>query len=139
MNPEEPRDKMDETLEAAGWKVRDRLAMDLGAGLGVVVREFTLDAGEAYHEWNSSLPGYEQPRPFIGKPFGSAEELKQAILAKTFRGEPVPTEAELARKQGRSYEPASVLLDRIRSAEPPHAFPATSGARQGHSNTIGDS
>ncbi len=34
--------------------------------------------GEAYHEWNSSLPGYEKPHPAIGKPFGSAEELKQA-------------------------------------------------------------
>jgi len=35
-------------------------------------------SGEAYHEWNSSLPGYEQPHSVIGKPFGSAEELKQA-------------------------------------------------------------
>jgi hypothetical protein len=34
--------------------------------------------GEAYDEWNSSLPGYEQPHSAIGKPFGSAEELKQA-------------------------------------------------------------
>jgi hypothetical protein len=33
--------------------------------------------GEAYHEWNSSLPGYEKPHPTIGKPFGSAKELKQ--------------------------------------------------------------
>ena len=42
------------------------------------------------------------------------EKLTQAILAKAFRGELVPTEAELARKEGRSYEPASVLLERIR-------------------------
>jgi hypothetical protein len=34
--------------------------------------------GEAYHEWNSSLPGYEKPHSVIGTPFGSAEELKQA-------------------------------------------------------------
>jgi len=34
--------------------------------------------GEAYHEWNSSLPGYEKPHSVIGKPFGSAEELEQA-------------------------------------------------------------
>jgi hypothetical protein len=32
-----------------------------------------------------------------------------------FRGELVPTEAELARREGRSYEPASVLLTRIRA------------------------
>ena len=43
------------------------------------------------------------------------EKLTQAILAKAFRGELVPTEAELARREGRSYEPASVLFARIRS------------------------
>ena len=42
-----------------------------------------------------------------------AEKLTQAILAKAFRGELVPTEAELARREGRSYEPASALLARI--------------------------
>jgi type I restriction enzyme R subunit len=48
MSPEErAREKIDEKLEAAGWVVQDRLAMDLGAGPGVVVREFTLDTGEA--------------------------------------------------------------------------------------------
>jgi len=41
------------------------------------------------------------------------ERLTQAILARAFRGELVPTEAELARRECRSYEPASVLLDRI--------------------------
>ncbi|HXP71644.1 MAG TPA: restriction endonuclease subunit S [Candidatus Dormibacteraeota bacterium] len=44
-----------------------------------------------------------------------SEKLTQAILAKAFRGELVPTEAELARREGRSYEPASALLDRIRA------------------------
>jgi type I restriction enzyme, S subunit len=47
-----------------------------------------------------------------------AEKLTQAILAKAFRGELVPTEAELARREGRSYEPASVLLARIRGTSP---------------------
>jgi type I restriction enzyme S subunit len=42
------------------------------------------------------------------------EKSTQAILAKAFRGELVPTEAELARQEGRDYEPASVLLERIR-------------------------
>jgi len=41
--------------------------------------------------------------------------LTQALLAKAFRGELVPTEAELARQEGRDYEPASKLLKRIRS------------------------
>jgi type I restriction enzyme S subunit len=44
-----------------------------------------------------------------------AEKLTQAILAKAFRGELVPTEADLARQEGRDYEPASVLLERIRA------------------------
>jgi type I restriction enzyme S subunit len=44
-----------------------------------------------------------------------AEKLTQAILAKAFRGELVPTEAELAHREARSYEPASVLLARIKS------------------------
>lgn len=42
------------------------------------------------------------------------EKLTQSVLAKAFRGELVPTEAELARREGREYEPASVLLERIR-------------------------
>lgn len=44
-----------------------------------------------------------------------AEKLTQSILAKAFRGDLVPTEAELARREGRDYEPASVLLERIRA------------------------
>jgi type I restriction enzyme S subunit len=43
------------------------------------------------------------------------DKLTQSILAKAFRGELVPTEAELARREGRDYEPASVLLERIRA------------------------
>jgi len=43
-----------------------------------------------------------------------AEKLTLAVLTKAFRGELVPTEAELARPEGREYEPASVLLQRIK-------------------------
>jgi type I restriction enzyme S subunit len=43
------------------------------------------------------------------------EKLTQSILAKAFRGELVPTEAEMARREGRSYESASELLARIKS------------------------
>jgi type I restriction enzyme S subunit len=43
------------------------------------------------------------------------DKLTQSILAKAFRGELEPTEAELARREGRDYEPASVLLERIRT------------------------
>ncbi len=43
--------------------------------------------------------------------------MRQSILAQAFSGRLVPTEAELARREGRVYEPASVLLERIRSGE----------------------
>ena len=46
-----------------------------------------------------------------------ADNLTQSILARAFRGELVPTEAELARAEGRDYEPASVLLERIRAEQ----------------------
>ncbi len=52
-----------------------------------------------------------EQRVAIGKE--RADRLTQAILAKAFRGELVPTEAELARREGRSYEPANMLLERI--------------------------
>jgi type I restriction enzyme S subunit len=41
------------------------------------------------------------------------DQLSPALLAKAFRGELVPTEADLARQEGRDYEPASVLLERV--------------------------
>jgi len=43
------------------------------------------------------------------------EDLTQSILAKAFRGELVPTEAELAEPEGREYETAAMLLDRIKA------------------------
>jgi hypothetical protein len=36
-----------------------------------------------------------------------SERLVQAVLTKAFRGELVPTEAELARREGREYEPGA--------------------------------
>jgi len=60
------------------------------------------------------------------------EKITQAILAKAFRGELVPTEAELARAECRSYEPASVLLERIR-AEREAKQPLSGSGRPNHS------
>jgi type I restriction enzyme S subunit len=45
-----------------------------------------------------------------------ADKLIQSILARAFRGELVPTEAELARREGRGYESAEQLLTRVRAA-----------------------
>lgn len=41
------------------------------------------------------------------------DNLTQSMLGKAFRGELVPTEAELARREGRDYESAQALLERI--------------------------
>ena len=38
---------------------------------------------------------------------------RASVLKAAVEGQLVPTEAELARAEGRDYEPASVLLDRI--------------------------
>ncbi len=67
-----------------------------------------------------------------------AERLTQAILAKAFRGELVPTEAELARAEGRDYEPASALLERIkreRAAQGP-VLKTQSGKRRPRQPTL---
>jgi len=42
------------------------------------------------------------------------EKLRQTILAKAFSGELVETEAAIARREGRDYEAAEVLLERIK-------------------------
>jgi type I restriction enzyme S subunit len=57
---------------------------------------------------------YQRAKPMVDK-------MPQSILAKAFRGELVPTEAELARREGRDYEPASVLLERIKSERAEYA------------------
>lgn len=64
---------------------------------------------------------------------GRTETLTQAILAKAFRGELVPTEAELARREGRSYESAAELLARIEAAK--HEATPTTHSRTRSSQT----
>jgi type I restriction enzyme S subunit len=39
--------------------------------------------------------------------------LRQSILTQAFSGQLVPTEAEMAQREGRDYEPATVLLEWI--------------------------
>ncbi len=52
------------------------------------------------------------------------DALAQAVLAKAFRGELVPTEAELARRENRPYESAGELLERIRASATTPAKPS---------------
>lgn len=55
----------------------------------------------------------------IGAAMARADRLSQAVLEKAFRGDLVPTESELARLEGHSYEPAWALMDRIKSGRKP--------------------
>ncbi len=47
-----------------------------------------------------------------------AERLPRAILEQAMQGDLVPLEADLARLDGREYEPAVFLLDRLRTGRP---------------------
>jgi type I restriction enzyme R subunit len=48
MKPEEKaRQKIDKLLTAAGWDIQDKTQLNLGASLGVVVRNLSLGSGEA--------------------------------------------------------------------------------------------
>jgi type I restriction enzyme S subunit len=58
-----------------------------------------------------------------------AERLRQAILRRAFEGRLVPTEAELAQREGRDYEPASALLERIKAARTSPPGPRSRGER----------
>lgn len=94
---------------------------DLPHVTGMVVADFTI-----------SLPSLNEQREIVrrvealfqladviekrvGAVTARAAKVTQAILAKAFRGELVPTEADLARREGRGYEPAAELLKRIRA------------------------
>lgn len=46
-----------------------------------------------------------------------AGKLPESVLSRAFSGELVPTEAELARAEGRDYETAAQLLERIKASE----------------------
>ncbi len=46
MKPEEKaRQKIDQLLEAAGWQIQNLTELNLGASLGVAIREFPLQSG----------------------------------------------------------------------------------------------
>lgn len=72
----------------------------------------------------------------LTKASANAERITQSILAKAFRGELVPTEAELARHEGREYEPASVLLERIRAERSNQAKSQPASKRKFKKSTV---
>lgn len=85
---------IDPRLRAAGWRIA---RFDASRRLG---RNVPLAVGERMKLASTR-----------------AEKLTQAILAEAFWGALVPTEAELARARGRSYESVSALRARIFSSQ----------------------
>ena len=56
MKPEEKaRQRIDKLLDAAGWSVQDMARLNLGASLGVAVREFPVESGFADYVLFESL------------------------------------------------------------------------------------
>jgi len=57
-------------------------------------------AGEAYHDWNSSLPGYVPPDPRLGQPFQTTQDLKSAfstagVFCESLRREMIALQEEM--------------------------------------------
>jgi hypothetical protein len=48
---------------------------------GLALKELFEKPDEGYHEWNSSLPGAMPPRPELGRPFQSADSLRNAFCS----------------------------------------------------------
>lgn len=63
----------------------------------------------------SLLAFADQVEARFRKAQSQVDQLTQSVLAKAFRGELVPTEAELAHRENRSYESASQLLARVQA------------------------
>jgi type I site-specific restriction endonuclease len=57
MKPEEKaRQKIDQLLQEAGWSIQDHKDLNLGASLGIAVREFPLETGFADYLFPNYLP-----------------------------------------------------------------------------------
>ena len=65
---------------------------------------------------DQALLGLAERKPARIRIADSEFRRRRPYSPKGFRGELVPTEADLARQEGRDYEPAAVLLERIRGA-----------------------
>ena len=70
------RQDIDAALEAAGWIIQDRAAMNLSAGPGVAVREFKMTAGHGFADYllfvNGKAVGVLEAKP-AGYPLSNVE------------------------------------------------------------------
>ena len=128
------------SLEQVRWNMDTDIAWDQFDASKLTDEQAQTIKMNAITEW-SALPATEMfLRDNRGDSDFSAfmsvwffEEQKHSLVLmeylRRFRPELVPTEAELARQEGRDYEPASVLLERIR-AERGQAAPGRSSTRK---------
>jgi type I restriction enzyme S subunit len=65
---------------------------------------------------DSYLPRLDEAEAALERVQRNLKRYRAAVLQAAVEGRLVPTEAELARAEGRTYEPASVQLERIRVA-----------------------
>jgi type I restriction enzyme, R subunit len=73
---QQARVQIDSALEAAGWIIQDRAAMNLTAGPGVAVREFKMASGHGFADYllfvNGKAVGALEAKPAAAQ--GSVEE-----------------------------------------------------------------
>jgi hypothetical protein len=67
---------------------------------GLALRKLFEKPGEAYHDWNSSLPGYVVPNPALGTPFDSTQALRERVakaqqIREQLRGEMIALQEEM--------------------------------------------
>ncbi len=84
MKPEEvARQQIDEMLTEAGWIVQDRQELNLGAGLGVAIREFSLRTGAAdyFLMVNREAVGVVEAKPLGHSLMGVKEQSAKYLRA----------------------------------------------------------
>lgn len=89
------------------------------------------------HQANAMLAAADGVAERVEAATKLSNALPQAVLSKAFSGELVPTEADLARREGRRYESANALLTRLPPATagtPPSRTRTTTGRKAARRN-----
>ncbi|MDG6249441.1 restriction endonuclease subunit S [Methanocalculus sp.] len=111
INTESTRKRMVESIHGVG---RARLNLSNIKSLPIPLPPLS-EQDEIVHRADALFALADQIEARITAAKERTETLRQSILAQAFSGQLVSTEAELARREEREYEPASVLLERIKA------------------------
>ncbi len=80
------------------------------AGKSDVLEPFPETVNQRFKRWRA-----EQERAGVRFTQAQLKRYRQSVLKAACEGKLVPTEAELAKGEGRAWEPADVLLERIKA------------------------